>query len=231
MEDDKVLFALAKLNTALESDLSDLKRQANELSEEIEKAKSIPGIGDQIVDEFTALESSFESLSAVGVQLSQLAESEGVASSSESQSLWERVARENESLKISFEKVRAQGDEFVEGNASEFWDGIWKSIDLKLALVISHVTLAQTRMEMRDKYGTQKTDRLSKEIAEYMPANADLADATAYANEYRTAYKEIEERKETVGGFFDVFKSLLMIQDDSPDDMAAQRLANRKAID
>lgn len=230
MEDDQVLFALAKLNTALKSDLKELKRQANELKEEIGKAKSIPGIEDGMADDFTVLESSFEKLSAFGVQISQLVESETTASSEESQSLWREVARENESLDVAFEQVRARGADLVEESASEFWEGIWKSIYLRLTLVTSQVTLAQTRMEMRDKYGAQKMDRLSKEIAEYLPADANLANASTYASEYRKAYGEIEERKETVGGFFDIFKSLLMIQDDSPDEIATRRIAGREGI-
>jgi hypothetical protein len=65
---------------------------------------------------------------------------------------------------------------------------------------------------LRQKYGAQKTDALTKEIAERLPKNANIADADKYAAEYRKASQEFEQESERFGGVWDVLKALMLIQ-------------------
>ncbi len=68
-------------------------------------------------------------------------------------------------------------------------------------------------------------DEISQEILSHMPEDANLAEATRYAEEYRKAFGEYQKNKEIVGGFLGVVRSLLMMPDEDPDTVARRRMA------
>jgi hypothetical protein len=75
-----------------------------------------------------------------------------------------------------------------------------------------------SQLELREKYGRQKADTLTREIAQRLPKDADVAEAKKYAAQYREAAADFAREKETFGGVWGILKSLMLIQPKQPEE-------------
>jgi hypothetical protein len=88
------------------------------------------------------------------------------------------------------------------------------AIELQFATLNAHALTVRFQLELRQKYGRQKADALTKEIAKRFPKDANIADADKYAAEYRKA----EHEQKTFGGVWDFLKALMLIQPETPEE-------------
>jgi hypothetical protein len=59
---------------------------------------------------------------------------------------------------------------------------------------------------------------LTREIAQRLPKDADVAEAKKYAAQYREAAADFAREKETFGGVWGILKSLMLIQPKQPEE-------------
>ena len=108
------------------------------------------------------------------------------------------------------------------------WDDLCEKITHRIATLEAHVLAVRFQLELREKYGRQKADALTKEIAQRLPKDADIADAKKYAAHYREAAADFQREKETFGGVWEALKALMLIQPKHPEqrvrDQDRQRL-------
>jgi hypothetical protein len=98
------------------------------------------------------------------------------------------------------------------------WRELCRSLELTIATLNAHVLTVRFQLELRQKYGRQKADAVTQEMLKRLPKPANIAEADKYVAEYRKAYQEFQQEKETFGGVWDVLKSLMLIQPKAPAD-------------
>jgi len=98
------------------------------------------------------------------------------------------------------------------------WRELCRSLELTIATLNAHALTVRFQLELRQKYGQQKADAVTQEMLKRLPKPANIAEADKYVAEYRKAYQEFQNEKQTFGGAWDVLKSLMLIQPKAPED-------------
>src|SRR5581483_5306232 len=91
------------------------------------------------------------------------------------------------------------------------------------SMLEAHAVAVRFQLELRAKYGREKANALTREIATRLPKDAAVADAKKYAAEYRQAWAEFKHEQHTFGGVLDMLKGLMMIQPKSPEQRVADK--------
>jgi hypothetical protein len=129
---------------------------------------------------------------------------------------------------ISWLRFAGSPAESISAGDRSVWDDLCEKITRRIATLEAHVLAVRFQLELREKYGRQKADALTREIAQRLPKDADVAEAEKYAAQYRQAAADFQREKETFGGVWDMLKSLMLIQPKQPEqrvrDQDQQRL-------
>ena len=114
--------------------------------------------------------------------------------------------------------IRRIGGESISAGDRTVWDDLCEKISRRIATLEAHVLAVRFQLELREKYGRQKADTLTREIAQRLPKDADVAEAKKYAAQYREAAADFAREKETFGGVWGILKSLMLIQPKQPEE-------------
>lgn len=222
MMTDTDLYVLAGINSGLRSDLKRLHELDTEIQRLLDQAKAFPGTSSD------ASSADWQSLAAdLGAirYHAELIDNAVGGDAGEPQKNWKIIAEHDRRVEAEFLRLRDSAAASMPEDSQRRWKDLWRLVFVEFEAIRAHVVIAQAKTEMRARYGQAKIDELSREILSHMPEDANLAEATRYAAEYRKAFAEYEKKQESVDGFVGVVKALLLIQDEDPDIIARRRMA------
>jgi hypothetical protein len=143
------------------------------------------------------------------------------ASESDSLEPWSTTSAHDRELDMLLDTLRVMGRESLPGQELEpwydGWKGLWVTIEEKLSLLRAHIIATHFRLEMRQDYGAEKADDVTRQILENLPENASLEDAEKYAAEYRVAHHEAEEHGEHPT-LRDIVRGLFLLPEETPEE-------------
>jgi hypothetical protein len=134
---------------------------------------------------------------------------------------WTSVSATDRELDMLLDTLRVTGRESLPGQELEpwydGWKGLWVTIEEKLSLLRAHMVATRFRLEMRQDYGTEQADDVTRQILANLPENATLEEAERYAAEYRVAHHETEEHAEHPT-LWDIIRGLFLLPEETPDE-------------
>jgi hypothetical protein len=134
---------------------------------------------------------------------------------------WYEISEHDRELDDLLDSLRVMGREALPGQELEpwydGWKGLWVSVEEKLSTLRAHIIATRVRLEMRDEFGADKADDVTRQILATLPPDATLEDAEKYAAEYRVAHHEAEEHAEhpTVR---DIIRGLFLLPEETPEE-------------
>lgn len=225
---DTDLYLLAGINSGLRCDLKRLRELDTEVRRLLAEAKAFPDIS------FPASTAGWQSLATELNAIRHHAELIDKAvddDSGQQQENWKTILEHDRRLEATLLRLKnSAAASLREEDARLRWEDLWRQIFGRLEAIRTRAAVAQAKNEMRTRFGAAKTDEMSQAILSHMPEDANLAEATRYAAEYRKAFGEYQKNKEIVGGFLGVVRSLLMMPDEDPDTVARRRIAGVTGI-
>ena len=234
---DRVAFILARVTAGLAKEWSQIAELAASLERTLKDAHDL---GDRHIsgerragwdEAWRDLRVSFDRIRAADAEAQRcFASSKPSADPLEP---WCDVLEREDEFNDRLGEIRRIGAESISAGDRSLWDDLCENIARRIATLEAHVLAVRFQLELREKYGRQKADALTKEIAQRLPKDADVAEAEKYAAQYRQAAADFEREKETFGGVWGILKSLMLIQPKQPEqrvrDQDRQRL-QRPAI-
>ena len=130
---------------------------------------------------------------------------------------WDAVLSREDDFSRSLAEIRTIAGESIPAADRAIWQDLCNSIEQQIALLESHVVAVRFQLELREKYGREKADTLTQEIATRLPKDAGATDATKYAAQYRQAWDDFKHEQQTFGGVWDMLKALMLIQPKTPE--------------
>lgn len=146
---------------------------------------------------------------------------------------WEDVTAQEKKLDTLFDTLQVIGRESVPAGDLDpwydSWKGHWVNIDGRLASLRAHAIATRFQVQMREEYGADKADEVTRQILEHLPEDATLEDAEKYAAEYRKAYHEFESHRDhpTIR---DILRGLLLLPEETPDDHLVRRRREQQEV-
>lgn len=222
---DQIAFVLSRINSGLTQTWS----QINELAISLDRMlKDVRGFGERRIpaerraawdESWRVLRTSFDGIRACDAEAQKRFNS-GDASSNPLEPWHEVLARE-EGFNHSLSEIRKIADEFISGPDGVVWNDFCQGIERQIAMLEAHAITIRFQLELRAKYGNEKADALTREIATRMPKGAGPIDAKRYATEYRKAWTEFKQEQQTFGGVWDMLKGLMLIQPKTAEERVA----------
>jgi hypothetical protein len=147
---------------------------------------------------------------------------------------WNAISEHDRELDDLLDALRVMGREALPGQELEpwydGWKGLWVTVEEKLNTLRAHIIATRVRLEMRQEFGAEKADDVTRQILETLPQDATLEDAEKYAAEYRMAHHEAEEHAEhpTVR---DIIRGLFLLPEETPEErLMRDRRKKKKAV-
>jgi len=219
---DRVAFILARVNAGLAKEWSQIAELAASLERTLKDAHAL---GDRHIsaerralwdEAWRDLRASFDRIRASDAEAQHcLASNEPSADPLEP---WCDVLEREDEFNDLLGEIRRIGAESISAGDRAVWDDLCEKIIRRIATIEAHVLAVRFQLELREKYGRQKADALTKEIAQRLPKDANVAEAEKYAAQYRQAAADFQREKETFGGVWEALKALMLIQPKHPED-------------
>lgn len=134
---------------------------------------------------------------------------------------WMNIMAHDRELDQLFDTLRIMGREALPGQELEpwydGWKGLWVSIEENLSTLRAHIVATRFRIGMREQFGAEKADEVTRQILANLPADATLEEAERYASEYRVAHHEVVEHSEHPT-LRDIIRGLLLLPEDTPEE-------------
>jgi hypothetical protein len=215
------VFVLSRINKALRADFQHLIEADEELQTMLADARSygqrvVPALVDDA--EWQAAWTRVGELTGdIRLYMTTLRH-ELESGSAASLSSFEDVIARDASLHAALQQAQARLEE--QGTSSEdraVWEALWQSLHSHLDVIRAYLAGARARIEMRRKHGDPETEVLRQEVLGQLPEDATLSDADQFAEQYEDAFQQFQRDKHRTGGLVDVFKALLLIQEEGPE--------------
>ena len=219
---DRVAFILARVNAGLAKEWSQISELAASLERTLQDAHAL---GDRHIsgehragwdEAWRDLRASFDHIRAADAEAQRCFAS--TKPSADPLEPWRDLLDREDEFNHRLAEIRALGAESIAAGDRSVWDDLCEKIAHRIATLEAHVLAVRFQLELREKYGRQKADTLTKEIAQRLPKDADAAEAEKYAAQYREAAAEFRREKETFGGVWDMLKGLMLIQPKHPEE-------------
>ena len=233
--EERAQFILGQLNTGLRTEWSQIEGLEATLENLLHEAKSraetfIPADKRGAWDAaWTLVHRKLDAIRTHAAEARRRLEGGKPGSPLES---WNQVNEHDRELDAALDSLRVMGREALPGRDLEpwydGWKGLWVTVDDKLSQLRAHVIATRFRLQMRQDYGAEKADEVTRQILAHLPADASLADAERYAAEYRIAHHVVEEHREHPT-LRDIIRGLFLLPEDTPEDvLSRQRRAAAK---
>lgn len=215
------VFVLSRINKALRADFQHLTEADIELQTMLADARAygervVPAIADD-ADWQAAWKQAEELTGDIRLYMTTL-RNELEAGSAASLASFEDVIARDASLHAVLQEAEAHLEEkWTTSEDRSAWDALWQSLHSHLDVIRAYLAGARARLEMRRKHGDPETEVLRQEVLGHLPADATLADADQFSEQYEEAFQQFQRDKHRTGGLIDVFKALLLIQEEGPE--------------
>jgi hypothetical protein len=219
---NRVAYLLARVNAGLATQWSQIAELAASLQQMLDDAHAlgeshVPANQRSHWDEaWRGLRATVSTIQSLDARAQERFSAPG--SSSDSLEPWSDLFEHEQEFNDHLAAIRTLGAESVSVSDRPTWEELCAAIELRIATLNAHAHAVLFQLELRQKYGGQKADALTKEIAARLPKNANLAEADKYAGEYRKASQAFERENERFGGVWDILKALMLIQPKTPDE-------------
>lgn len=220
--DDRLAYVLTRVNAGLATQWSQIAELAASLEQMLVDARALaePHIPSARRSDWDAawrdLRETFTTIRSLEAEAQERFSADDP--SSDPLEPWSDVLDREQEFRDKLAAIRAIGAAGVPASDRSPLEDLCAAIELRLATLHAHAVAVRFQLELRQKYGRQKADALTKEIAARLPKDANIADADKYGVEYRKAAQEFEQEKETFGGVWDILKALMLIQPKTPEE-------------
>ena len=141
---------------------------------------------------------------------------------------WQDILSREDELSNELTKIRVIGAECIRGPSDRaLWNDLCQTIERQVAMLNAYALAVRFQLELRGKYGSERADTLTRQIAMHLPKDSDLANAEKYAAEYRQAWRAFEREQYSYLGVADALKALMLIQPKSPEERVANKHLQR----
>ena len=219
---DRVAFILSRINAGLTQKWSQISELAATLERMLKDARSagerhIPAERREAWDNaWRDLHATFDAIRASDAEAQKRFTS--TSPSADPLEAWRDVLSREDEFNDSLGQIQTIAAESIPAADRAIWKDLCASIERQIALLESHVVAVRFQLELREKYGREKADALTRDIAARLPKDASPSDGKKYAAEYRTAWDEYKREQQTFGGVWDMLKALMLIQPKTPEE-------------
>ncbi len=227
MISDADLFIIAQINSGLRTNIAHLHDLDEQMTSLLRDARSFPNATSPArVTEWDELMSDVETLQRHARRIDEtLLDKDSVADPKDD---WAVIEEAGQRIEHRLARLRDGGLASIAPERRHHWDDLWRTVFLHFETVRAYAAVVQAKGEMRARYGAGKMDGVEQDILKHLPTDIDLGHAERYAEEYRKGIEEHLFNKEHVGGFRDIVKALLMIPEETPDQIARRRMNNMR---
>jgi len=217
---DSNVFVLSRINKSLRSDFQHLADADFELQAMLKDAREfgervVPSQSSNVawVGNWGKIDALIDGMRSYALRMKEELDSEAASSLAE----FSTVTMRDEELHRNLYEVAAQLDHALSNPEDRAdWIDLWESLQAHLDVIRAYLAGTRARIEMRRKHGRPETERMQQEILSQLPADASLEKAGQFSEEYESALQQFQRDKHRTGGLVDVFKALLLIQDEGP---------------
>jgi hypothetical protein len=218
---DRVAFVLSRINAGLTQTWSQISELETTLDRMLKDARTlgephIPAERRKAWDNaWRDLRATFDAIRASVAEAQQRFTSANP--SADPLEAWCDVLSREDEFNESLAEIQTIAGESISAADRPLWKDLCDSIRRQIAMLESHGVAVRFQLELREKYGREKADALTREIATRLPKDAGVADAEKYAAEYRKAWDDFKREQQTFGGVWDMLKALMLIQPKTPE--------------
>ncbi len=226
VSDNRIAYILAQLNSGLRTQWSQIEEADSQLQRLLDDAHALanPHVSEAERAEWdqawAGLRQTLDTIRALGKETRQLFAAEG---SSDPLRPWSNLLDYEDDLQEAISHIGEIGNRSIPAHEKEGWDELLTSLELRSAALQAQALTVRFQLELHQKYGEQRANAFSKEIAARLPEEATLANVDEHVGEYCKAVKEYETERETFGGAWDVLKSLLLIPIKTPEERTREK--------
>jgi len=224
---DRVAFILSRINAGLAQTWSQISELATTLERMLQDARTLgePHISAERREAWDKawrnLRATFDAIRASDAEAQQRFTS--ASPSADPLEAWRDVLSREDEFNDSLADIERMASESIPESDRAIWKDFRDTIQRQIAILESHVVAMRFQLELREKYGREKANALTREIATRLPKDAAVTDARKYAAEYRKAWDEFKHEQQTFGGVWDVLKALMLIQPKTPEQRVADK--------
>lgn len=219
---DRVAFILSRINAGLTQEWSQISELATTLERMLKDGRNmgerhIPADGRGAWENaWRDLHTTFDAIRASDAEAQKRFTSANP--SADPLEAWRDVLSREEEFNDSLAKIQTIAAESIPERDRSIWKDFCQSLERQISMLEAHVVAVRFQLELREKYGREKADALTREIATRLPKDAALTDAKKYAADYRQAWDEFKREQQTFGGVWDMLKGLMLIQPKTPEE-------------
>jgi hypothetical protein len=230
--DERVAYVLSRINAGLTQEWSQIQGLRADLERILKDAQTlgqphIPADQRSLWDQaWSDMWTSFERVGASSVEAQRRFTS--TDPSADPLEPWQDILSREDELSNELTKIHVMGAECIRGPSDRpLWNDLYQTIERQVAMLNAYALAVRFQLELRGKYGSERADALTREIAMHLPKDSDLANAEKYAAEYRQAWRDFEREKYSYLGVADALKALMLIQPKSPEERVADKHLQR----
>ena len=224
---DRVAFILSRINAGLTQKWSQINELATTLERMLKDAQAagerhIPAERREAWDSgWRDLRATYDAIRASDAEAQERFTSQNP--SADPLEAWCDVLEREDEFNDSLGQIQNIARESIPAPDRAAWNDLCASIERQIAMLESHVVAVRFQLELREKYGREKAEALTREIANRLPKDASPTDAKKYAAEYRNAWGDFKREQQTFGGVWDALKALMLIQPKTPEERVADK--------
>ena len=224
---DRVAFILSRINTGLAQKWSQIGELATTLERMLKDARAMgePHIAAPRREDWEKawrdLHATFDAIRAASAEAQERFTSTSPAANP--LEAWSDALSREDEFNDLLGQIRTIAAESIPAGESAIWKDLCNSMEGQIALLESHVVAVRFQLELREKYGRDKAEALTREIATRLPKDASPSDGKRQAAEYRNAWGDFKREQQTFGGVWDALKALMLIQPKTPEERVADK--------
>jgi hypothetical protein len=231
LSEGRVAYVLARVNSGLASDWSQIAQLATSLERMLKDARAL---GERHIraDRRSEWDAAWQDAQTIFHHIRALdaeAQKRFTADdpSSDPSEPWSDVLEHEKRFVERLAMIRRIGEQSIPASERSSWDDLCKGIDARLATLNAHAFAVRFQLELRRKYGTQKANALARKMAGLFPKDSSIADADKHAADYQQAVREFEKEKETFSGAWDMLKAFMMVPPKPPEERVRDKHPQR----
>jgi hypothetical protein len=220
------VYVLSRINKALRADFQHLSEADGELQAMLHDLRRFGERFDGLHDDpkwdgaWLAISGLLDEIRLYTLRMREEMESEAASPLA----AFDVVLARDTLLHQKLEEVCETIGQLVTPAEREDWLDLYDSLQAQLDVIRAYLAATRVRIEMRRKHGAPESERLREEILRHLPADATLEEAGQFTEEYERAFQQFQRDKYRTGGIIDIFKALLLIQEEGPEARARRKM-------
>jgi hypothetical protein len=220
------VFVLSRINKALRADFQHLVEADGELQTML---RDLRAFGERFsdlaadarwADLWRTIDNLLDEIRLYTLRMRQEMETEA----SSPLAAFDVVVSRDALLNQTLEEVNDVIAERITPEEREDWTDLCDSLHAQLDVIRAYLAATRVRIEMRRKHGAPESEKMQEEILSQLPGDASFDEAGKFSQEYEKAFQQFQRDKYRTGGIIDVFKALLLIQEEGPEARMRRKL-------